>query len=89
MSFKDYYGLFRVVCEEIRLSDPNSLDIATMERQQESMWVARLKALYGLKQSLRAWFGKFSDATQWFGMHRCQFDHSIFSCMTEEGARLC
>ena len=40
MSFEDYYGRFRVNCEEIRMSDPISSDIAAMERQQKYMWVA-------------------------------------------------
>ena len=33
----------------------------------ESVWCLR-KSLYGLKQSLRAWFGKFSQVVEEFGM---------------------
>ena len=41
--------------------------------------VCRLrKSLYGLKQSPRAWFGKFSQATEKFGMKKCESDHSVF-----------
>ena len=48
--------------------------------------VCRLKkSLYGLKQSLRAWFGKFSDAVLEFGLLRCQTDHSVFHRQTDAG----
>ena len=41
--------------------------------------VCRLrKSLYGLKQSPRAWFGKFSQAIETFGMQKSKSDHSIF-----------
>ena len=41
--------------------------------------VCRLhKSLYGLKQSPRAWFGKFSQAVEEFGMHKSKSDHSVF-----------
>ena len=36
------------------------------------------KSLYGLEQSPRAWFGKFSQAVEEFGMHKSKFDHSVF-----------
>ncbi|EOY06846.1 Cysteine-rich RLK (RECEPTOR-like protein kinase) 8, putative [Theobroma cacao] len=36
------------------------------------------KSLYGLKQSPRAWFGKFSEAVQEFGMKKSKCDHSVF-----------
>ena len=36
------------------------------------------KSLYGLKQSPRAWFGKFSNVVQQFGMTRSEGDHSVF-----------
>ena len=36
------------------------------------------KSLYGLKQSPRAWFGKFSQAIEEFGMQKSKYDHSIF-----------
>ena len=36
------------------------------------------KYLYGLKQSLRAWFGKFNQAVETFGIQKSKFDHSIF-----------
>ena len=41
--------------------------------------VCRLrKSLYGLKQSPRAWFGKFSQAVEEFGMQKSKSDHSVF-----------
>ena len=36
------------------------------------------KSLYGLKQSPRAWFGKFSQAIEKFGMQKSKSDHSVF-----------
>ena len=36
------------------------------------------KSLYGLKQSLHAWFGKFSQAVEEFGMQKSKSDHSVF-----------
>ena len=42
--------------------------------------VCRLqKSLYGLKQSPRAWFGKFSQAIEAFGMQKSKSDHFVFS----------
>ena len=41
--------------------------------------VCRLrKSLYGLKQSPRAWFGKFSQAVENFGLQKSKFDYSVF-----------
>ena len=41
--------------------------------------VCRLrKSLYGLKQSPRAWFGKFSQAVEEFGMQKSKSNHSVF-----------
>ena len=34
------------------------------------------KFLYGLKQSPCAWFGKFSQVTETFGMQKSKSDHS-------------
>ncbi|RDX86519.1 hypothetical protein CR513_32141, partial [Mucuna pruriens] len=49
--------------------------------QGESGLVCKLRrSLYGLKQSPRAWFGKFSQVVQNFGMTRSEADHSIFYC---------
>ena len=36
------------------------------------------KSLYGLKQSPHAWFGKFSQAIETFGMQKSKSDHSVF-----------
>ena len=36
------------------------------------------KSLYGLKQSPRAWFGKFNQAVEEFGMQKSKSDHSVF-----------
>ena len=47
--------------------------------QGESRLVCRLhKSLYGLKQSPRAWFARFSQVIQQFGMVRSEADHSVF-----------
>ena len=41
--------------------------------------VCRLrKSLYGLKQSSRAWFEKFSQAVETFGMQKSKSDHFVF-----------
>ena len=36
------------------------------------------KSLYGLKQCPHAWFGKFSQAVETFGMKKSKSDHSAF-----------
>ena len=36
------------------------------------------KSLYGLKQSPRAWFDKFSQAVETFGMQKSKSDHFVF-----------
>ena len=36
------------------------------------------RSLYGLKQSPRAWFEKFSEVVETFGMQKSKSDHSIF-----------
>ena len=47
--------------------------------QGEKWRVCRLrKSLYGLKQSPRAWFGKFSQAIEEFGMQKSKSDHFVF-----------
>ncbi|CAH9055335.1 unnamed protein product [Cuscuta epithymum] len=51
--------------------------------------VCRLrKSLYGLKQSPRAWFGKFSQTIEQFGMKKGQSDHSVFYRQTQAGITL-
>ena len=41
--------------------------------------VCRLwKSLYGLKQSPHAWFGKFSQTVEEFGMQKSKSDHFVF-----------
>ena len=41
--------------------------------------VCRLwESVYGLKQSLRAWFGKFSQAVETFDMQKSKSNHSVF-----------
>jgi hypothetical protein len=52
--------------------------------QGESSKVCRLrKSLYGLKQSPRAWFGRFSEVIQEFGMKKSKCDHSVFYQQSE------
>ena len=36
------------------------------------------KSLYGLKQSPHAWFDKFSQIVEIFGMQKSKSDHSVF-----------
>ena len=36
------------------------------------------KSLYGLKQSPRAWFDKFSQVVETFGMQKSKSDYSVF-----------
>ena len=36
------------------------------------------KSLYGLKQSPRAWFGKFNQVVEKFGLQKSKSDHSVF-----------
>ena len=54
--------------------------------QGESRKVCRLrKSLYGLKQSPRAWFGKFSQAVEAFGLTKSKSDHSVFFKYSDSG----
>jgi len=48
-------------------------------QRESSGLVCRLrKSLYGLKQSPGAWFEKFSNVVQQFGMTHSEVDHSVF-----------
>ena len=48
--------------------------------------VCRLqKSLYGLKQSPHAWFGKFSEVIEKFGMKNIKSDHSVFYKNSQAG----
>ena len=40
---------------------------------------------YGLKQSPRAWFGKFSEVIEKFGMKKSKSNHSIFYINSQAG----
>ncbi|KAL3537871.1 hypothetical protein ACH5RR_001237 [Cinchona calisaya] len=54
--------------------------------QEESGKVCRLrKSLYGLKHSPRAWFGRFSEVVQEFGMKKSNCDHSVFYQQSKTG----
>ena len=44
-----------------------------------------LKSLYGLKQSPRAWFGKFSQTVEKFGLQKSKSDHSVFYWNSSSG----
>lgn len=67
--------------EEIYMEQP-----PVFVAQGESDKVCRLrKSLYGLKQSPRAWFGRFSEVVQEFGMKKCTSDHFIFYQWSENG----
>ena len=43
------------------------------------------KSLYGLKQSPRAWFGKFSEVIEKFGMQKSKSDHYVFYRNSQAG----
>ena len=46
--------------------------------QGETSRVCHLrKSLYGLKQSPRAWFGKFSEVIEKFGLQKSKSDHFV------------
>jgi len=61
--------------EEIYMEQP----LGFVAQGESSGMICHLcKSLYGLKQSPRAWFEKFSNVVQQFGMTRCEADHSIF-----------
>ena len=54
--------------------------------QEELDKVCKLRrSLDGLKQSPRAWFGRFSEVVQEFGMQKSKSDHSIFYRHSEVG----
>ena len=60
--------------EEVYIEKPSKF-----VAQGEIGKVCRLqKSLYGLKQSPRAWFSKFGQAVEVFGMHKSKSDHSVF-----------
>ena len=60
--------------EEVSIEQPSGF-----VAQGEIRRVCRLrKSLYGLKLSPHAWFGKFSQTVEEFGMHKSRFDHSVF-----------
>ena len=60
--------------EEVYMEQPSGF-----VAQGEIGKVCRLwKSLYGLKQSPRAWFGKFSQAVEKFGLQKSKSDHSVF-----------
>jgi len=61
--------------EEIYMEQP----FGFVAREESFGLVCRLrKSLYGLKQSPRAWFGKFSNVVQQFGITWSEADHSVF-----------
>ena len=43
------------------------------------------KSLYGLKQSPRAWFDKFSEVIEKFGMQKSKSDHFVFYRTSQAG----
>ena len=62
------------LAEEVYMEQPPGV-----VAQGEISRVCRLrKSLYGLKQSPCAWFGKFSEVIEKFGMQKSKSDHFIF-----------
>ena len=43
------------------------------------------KSLYGLKQSSRAWFGKFNEVIDKFGLQKSKSDHYVFYINSQAG----
>ena len=43
------------------------------------------KSQYSLKQSPRAWFGKFSQTVEAFGMQKSKSDHSVYYKISSSG----
>ncbi|XP_076899988.1 protein ARABIDILLO 2-like [Bidens hawaiensis] len=63
-----------VLEEEVYMEQPPGFII-----EEAASEVCRLRrSLYGLKQSPRAWFGRFSNVMEQFGMTRSAYDHSVF-----------
>jgi len=61
--------------EEIYMEQPPDF---VAQRESFGLVCRLRKFLYGLKQSPRAWFVKFSNVVQQFGMTRSEGDHSFF-----------
>ena len=60
--------------EEIYMDVPPGYEV-----EHDKPMVCRLKrSLYGLKQSLRAWFGRFSNAMKNYGYQQSDSDHTLF-----------
>jgi hypothetical protein len=60
--------------EEVYMAQPPGFTV-----NGASNLVCRLRqSLYGLKQYPRAWFGRFSNVLQEYGMTRCEADYSVF-----------
>ncbi|XP_077221768.1 uncharacterized protein LOC143855510 [Tasmannia lanceolata] len=71
--------------EEVYMEQPPGF----VAQGETSSYVCRLrKSIYGLKQSLRAWFGRFSEAVMRFGLKQCAIDHSVFSYHSSAGCIL-
>ena len=65
---------------------PEDVYMEQLVAQGEIGRVCRLhKSLYGLKQFPRAWFGKFSQVIEKFGIQKSKSDHSIFYRNSEAG----
>ena len=60
--------------EEVYMEQPPGFVVQGKIKRVCLLW----KSLYGLKQSLHAWFGKFSQVFEQFGMQKSKSDHSIF-----------
>ena len=46
------------------------------------------KSLYDLKHSLCAWFGKFSEVIEKFGLQKSKYDHYVFHRNSQTGTIL-
>ena len=60
--------------EEVYMEQPPGFVAQGEIRKVCRLW----KSLYGLKQSPHAWFGKFSQAIEKFGLQKSKSDHYVF-----------
>ena len=73
--------LYGDLAEEVYLEQPLGF-----VAQGEIGRVCRLrKSLYDLKQSPCAWFGKFNEVIEKFGMQKSKFDHFVFYRNSQAG----
>src|SRR5262249_47579164 len=89
-SLTSYFMIFKKTFEKLNALLPLNPNVKVQQVQREQLAIMSFlaglrKSLYGLKQSSRAWFGKFSQAVENFGMKKSKFDHSVFYKQSASG----